>query len=297
MYVLRLVCNFEFKILKFICPQGDRPKGEKLIFVIWDFICAMAIITLEEDIMHLRASGRILAKTLASLEERVQPGVSAEELDELADELIQSEGAIASFKNYGDKGNEYPAAICVSVNDEIVHALPSKEKVFKEGDIVGIDCGVSYHGLFTDAAVTLAVGEISPEKQTLLDVTKKSMYAGIKQAKPGNTISDISKAIQASINEEKYGIIRDLVGHGVGYGVHEDPRIPNFWPFRGNGGSGLTIVEGMVLAIEPMVTLGDWKIVTGKDGWSVHTADGSASAHFEHTILVRKSGAEIVTQG
>ena len=256
----------------------------------------MAIITLEEDIMHLRASGRILAKTLASLEERVKPGVSAEELDELADELIQSEGGIPSFKNYGSKGNEYPCAIWVSVNDEIVHALPSKEKVFKEGDIVGIDCGVSYNGLYTDSAITIAVGDISPEKSALLEVTKKSMHAGIKQAKPGNTISDISKAIQASIDEEKYGIVRDLVGHGVGYGVHEDPHIPNFWPWRGNGGSGPKIVEGMVLAIEPMVTLGDWKTVTGKDGWSVHTEDSSDSAHFEHTILVRKSGAEIITQ-
>jgi len=256
----------------------------------------MAIITREEDIELLRESGKILADTMKELVERVREGVSAAELNIFAEKYIHDHGAVPSFKMYGPKGREYPAALCVSVNDEIVHSLPSEDKIFTQGDVVGLDCGVNLHGLFTDCAMTVAIGDVSDSLSRLLSVTRRALESGIEQARIGNYIADISTAIQSAIPEHEYGIVRDLVGHGVGYAVHEDPRIPNFWPWKNGTDRGPQIVKGMVLALEPMVTTGDWHIVTGEDGWSVKTQDGSIAAHFEHTVIVTKDGPEVITK-
>ncbi len=256
----------------------------------------MAIITREEDIELLRESGNILAHTMKELVDMAQEGMSAAELNTRAEKIIHRHGAVPSFKFYGPKGREYPAALCVSVNDEVVHSLPAEDKIFKDGDVVGIDCGVNFHGLFTDCAVTVAIGAVSDSVNRLLSITQTALKKGIEKVLPGNYIADISTAIQSAIPESEFGIVRDLVGHGVGYAVHEDPRIPNFWPWKGGADRGPKIVEGMVLAIEPMVTMGDWHIVTGEDGWSVKTKDGSLAAHFEHTVLVTKDGPEVMTR-
>lgn len=256
----------------------------------------MAIITLEEDIELLKESGNILAQTMAQLVDMAREGVSAWQLNIFAEHFIQEHGAVPSFKMYGPKGREYPAALCVSVNDEIVHSLPSEDKLFKQGDVIGLDCGVNFHGLFTDCAVTVAIGNVSDGVSRLLSVTRGALECGVEKACVGNDIADISTAIQNAIPENEFGIVRDLVGHGVGYAVHEDPRIPNFWPWKNGTDRGPRIVEGMVLALEPMVTTGDWHIVTGEDGWSVKTKDGSLAAHFEHTVLVTKDGPVVITK-
>lgn len=224
----------------------------------------------------------------------VRPGLYASELDARAAELIREGGDTPAFLNYQPYGasRPYPANLCVSINDEIVHGIPTEgDKVLKEGDIVSIDLGLIHKGLITDAAITVPVGKISKELSGLLSDTKEALMAGIKAAKGGARVGDISSAIQAIGKAKGYGIVEELAGHGVGYHVHEDPYVPNF----GHAGKGELLKPGMVIAIEPMFNIGTKKIRLDADGYTYRTADGKPSAHFEHTIVITKSGAEILT--
>ncbi len=236
--------------------------------------------------------GRHLANILARVAEQAVPGITTGELDSIAEELIRKAGGRPSFKNYKTEGTKmpYPASLCVSVNDEVVHGIPGK-RVLLDGDIVGLDIGMEYEHIFTDTAVTVCVGKVSDEKNKLVEVTRRALEIGIGVVHDGVHIGDIGEAIQAYVEGEGFGVVRELVGHGVGDKVHEDPEIPN-WGTRGTRG---ILSEGMVVALEPMVTMGSPKIKVSKDGWIWSTRDKKPAAHFEHTILVTKTGAEIIT--
>lgn len=241
----------------------------------------------KQDIAIMRAGGTIAARVLSELAKAAKPGKTILVLDTLAEEIIKKAGGTPSFKGF--KG--YPAATCISVNDEIVHGIPS-DRVLVDGDIVGIDVGVYYKGFHTDTAITVAVGQISSEAQKLIDTTKKSLDIAIKMIKPGLHLGDIQAEIQETIEGAGFSVIRDLAGHGVGRNLQEAPSIPNY----GQNGHGLVLKEGMTLAIEPMTAMGDWQVKMLDDGWTVVTADQSLSAHFEHSIAVTKAGCEILTQ-
>ena len=249
---------------------------------------AMAVsIKSAREIAVMRESGRILAEVHERLGKEIKPGISTYEINRIGEEMIRSYGCIPSFLNY----NGYPASICVSVNDEVVHGIPSKKRILKEGDIVSLDAGVIYKGYHSDAARTHGVGKISEEAQALIDATKQSFYEGIKMARAGNRLFDISEAIDSYISRFGYGIVRDLVGHGVGSSLHEDPQIPNFAQRR----RGMKLRPGMTLAIEPMINAGGWEVEWLEDDWTVVTADGSWSAHYENTILITEGEPEILT--
>lgn len=239
------------------------------------------------EIELMRESGRILAKVHAALGEAIRPGMSTLEIDTMGEELIRSCGCIPNFLHY----NGYPASICVSVNNEVVHGIPKKERILKEGDIVSLDAGLIYKGYHSDAARTYGVGKISDEAARLIEVTKQSFFEGIKMAKEGNHLHDISAAIDAYVSPFGYGIVKDLVGHGIGTKLHEDPQIPNFAQKR----RGVRLCAGMTLAIEPMINGGGWEVDFLKDGWTVVTRDGSLSAHYENTILITDGEPEILT--
>lgn len=250
----------------------------------------------ELEISIVRESGKRLGNILQKLASLVKSGISTGFLDERAANLIREAGGDAVFKGYKAYGSRgaYPAHVCVSTNDEIVHGIPRTDRILKEGDIVGLDIGMRYPsrtGLVTDTAVTVPVGSISPEAKKLLLATKEALYAGIAAAHVGGRMGDIGAAIQARLEKDKLGIIRELVGHGVGKKLHEDPYVPNY----GTEGEGEVLKEGMVLALEPMATLGSSRIVLDKDGWTYKTKDGSLAGHFEHTIIIRKSGTEVLT--
>lgn len=241
-----------------------------------------------EEIEIMRKAGHISGLVLDTLKKEIKPGMTTFEIDATADRIIEENGATASFKGFGG----YPAATCVSVNEEIVHGIPSKGRIVKEGDIVGIDVGAYYQGFHSDTAITVPVGVISGEKQRLLDITQKSLMDGIKLVKPGVHLGDIQAVIQETIESAGFGVIRDLTGHGIGRQLQEAPQIPNY----GKKGTGLILKEGMVICIEPMVSIGTWQVRVKPDGWTVVTADGSPSAHFEHTIAVTKDGFEVLTK-
>lgn len=240
------------------------------------------------EIALMRESGRILAEVHKRLEEVIKPGISTYDIDRIGEEMIRSYGCIPSFLNY----NGYPASICVSVNDEVVHGIPNKKHFLKEGDIVSLDAGVIYNGYHSDAARTHGVGKISKEAQDLIDATKQSFFEGIRMARAGNRLNDISKSIDYYISGFGYGIVRDLVGHGVGSKLHEDPQIPNFAQRR----RGVKLRPGMTLAIEPMINMGTWEVEWLEDDWTVVTADGSLSAHYENTVLITEGEPEILTK-
>jgi methionyl aminopeptidase len=241
----------------------------------------------KHEIELMREAGRILGTVLNELEKECKPGVTTYHINKIGDEMIKSYGCIPSF--YGYQG--YPASICVSVNEEIVHGIPSKSRVLKDGDIVSLDAGVIYKGYHSDAARTYAVGNISKEAAKLIEVTRQSFFEGIKFAKEGCHLYEISNAI-ADYNESfGYGVIRDLVGHGIGTELHEDPEIPNFRQER----RGMKLYEGMTLAIEPMVSAGDYRVKWMDDDWTASTKDNSLSAHYENTVLVTKDGPEILS--
>lgn len=246
-----------------------------------------------KEIAILREGGRRLAEILRAVKAKVAPGVTTSELDDLAVQMIKNYGDKPAFRGYRPEGSylAYPASLCVSVNDEIVHGIPS-QRVLKDGDIVGLDCGLEHEGLFTDAAISVPVGQVDPELRKLLAVTEESLYRGIKMAKPGNRLGDIGQAIGTFIEANGYGVVEELSGHGVGYKPHEEPYVPNF----GQSGTGLELKPGLVIAIEPMAALGTGKIKLGKDGFTFSTKDGKISAHFEHTIVITKDGAEILTK-
>lgn len=263
-----------------------------------------------EEIVVIRQGGKILAQILKELAAMVKPGVSTGELEAAAEKMILEAGGRPSFKGYVSKGeNPFPTILCTSINDEIVHAPSLPSRVLKEGDIVGIDVGMEFpnselrmtndefkdlkKGLYTDCAVTVPVGQVSKEARRLIGITKEALMVGIRSIKAGHSIADIGRAIERYAQRQGVGIVRDLAGHGLGYEVHEAPRIPNFFDHTL---SNLEIKEGMVLALEPMFTLGDWRVATGPNGLTIKTADGSLAAHFEHTVVVTKNGCDIVTK-
>ena len=239
------------------------------------------------EIELMREAGRILAKVHEELGEAIQPGMSTLDIDRLGEKLIRGFGCVPSFKNY----NGYPASICVSVNNEVVHGIPNKHHIIQVGDIVSLDAGVIYKGYHSDAARTHAVGQISPEAQKLIDVTRQSFFEGIKFAKAGNHLNDLSSAIQAYAESFGYGVVRDLVGHGIGSHLHEDPEVPNFSRNR----KGIKLVPGMTLAVEPMINIGTPNVEWLDDDWTVVTKDGSLSAHYENTILITDGEPEILS--
>ena len=239
------------------------------------------------EIELMREAGRILAIVHDELEKAIKPGITTKQIDKLGEEIIRSYGCIPSFLNY----NGYPASVCVSVNDEVVHGIPNKKRILREGDIVSLDAGVIYKGYHSDAARTHAVGQISKEAQKLIDVTRESFYEGIKYAKAGNHLYDISKAIQNYVESHGFSVVRDLVGHGIGKELHEEPQVPNFK----QKGRGLRLQKGMTLAIEPMVNMGAYEVWWLEDDWTVVTQDESLSAHYENTVLITDGEPEILS--
>jgi methionyl aminopeptidase len=249
------------------------------------------LIKSKKEIDYIRDSCRIVAETLQLLKSNVQPGITTIELDRIAEDYIRSNNAVPAFKGYSQGGAPgFPGSICSSVDEEVVHGIPST-RILKVGEIVSLDIGVLKNGFFGDAALTVAVGNISDEKKKLMEVTERSLQLGIEQAIAGNKVHDISNAVQVYVEANGFSIVRDLCGHGVGKFLHEDPSIPNF----GRKGTGPKLKNGMTLAIEPMVNVGKYDVLTAKDGWTIISADGSTSAHFEHTILINNNLPEILT--
>ena len=240
----------------------------------------------EREINLIAESAQIVGDTLDMLSGKVKPGITLMELDTLAEKFIRSQDAVPAFKGYMG----FPATLCISVDDEVVHGIPS-DKVLNDGQIVGIDCGAVKNGYYGDSARTFAVGNISDEDKNLIDTTQKALYHGIEKAVPGNYVSDIGHAIQAYVEPKGYSIVRELVGHGIGTNLHEDPQVPNY----GDPGMGVELKEGMCLAIEPMINIGDKEVYTLDDGWTVKTKDGYNSAHFEHTIAILKNGPKVLS--
>jgi len=245
------------------------------------------ILKTDAQIEIMRRAGKIVAETLKMLEAEIKPGVKTSHLDSLAEDFIRSREAIPAFKGY----RGFPATACISVDDEVVHGIPGNREL-KEGQVVSVDLGAIVDGFYGDSAATFPVGEISEDKKRLLEVTRRSLEAGLAKVKTGVKLGLVSNTIQTVVEEAGFSVVRDMVGHGIGKHLHEDPQIPHFGP----SGSGPTLEKGMVLAIEPMVNMGEYKINQKPDGWTIVTADGSASAHFEHTIAVREDGADILTK-
>ena len=241
----------------------------------------------EKEIELMREAGRILAIVHEELRDFVRPGISTLDIDKKGYEIIKSFGCIPSFLHY----NGYPASICVSINDEVVHGIPRKDRILQDGDIVSLDAGLIYKGYHADAARTVAVGQISEEAQKLIDVTREAFFEGIKYAKAGNHLNDICKAIGDYAESRGYGVVRDLIGHGIGTHLHEDPEVPNFDMRK----RGIKLRPGMTLAIEPMINIGTWEVEWLDDDWTVVTADGELSAHYENTVLITDGEPEIFT--
>ena len=239
------------------------------------------------EIDLMRTAGKLLEEVHNELAAFVKPGISTLDIDRYGERLIRERGCIPNFLNY----NGYPASICVSVNDEVVHGIPREDRILQEGDIVSLDAGLIYKGYHSDAARTHAVGEISPEARQLIDATRQSFFEGIKLARAGHHLHEISNAVNDYIDEYGYGVVQDLVGHGIGERLHEDPQIPNFRQRR----RGVKLMPGMTLAVEPMINAGGWEVVWLDDDWTVVTEDGSLSAHYENTILITGGEPEILT--
>lgn len=247
----------------------------------------------DEDIENLKQGGKILAHILDEVEAAVQPGVTTWELNELAENLISKSGAEPSFKNYNmGKGIFYPASLCTSVNSVIVHGVPKKDEMLGQGDIVGVDLGLKWNGLYVDSARTIGVGKISELASRLIKVTEECLEQAIGLLRPGAKLGDLGARVESMAQENGFSVIRDLVGHGVGYKVHEEPKVPNF----GLPGTGEAVVPGMVLAVEPMISTGDYKLKHSKDGFGCELADGSLGAHAEHTVAITRDGAIILTK-
>lgn len=247
----------------------------------------MITIKSAKQVEKMRASAKITKEALELLEKHIKPGVNTAQLDKIAHDFIISKGAKPNFLNY----NGFLGSICASVNDEVVHGIPHKKVVLKEGDIISIDMGAVLDGWHSDAARTFGVGKISDEAQRLIDVTRESFFEGIKYLKHGAKLGDVSSAIQNYVEKNGYSVVRDLVGHGIGQNLHEDPSVPNF----GTAGRGVKLAAGMTLAIEPMVNAGTHKVAVLDDDWTVVTYDGNLSAHYENTVLITKDGYEILT--
>lgn len=241
----------------------------------------------QSELTVLREAGKILAEIVAALPCSLKSGITTKEVDIRTEGLIRGKGVIPAFKGY----RGFPACVCISVNDEVVHGIPGA-RILKEGDIVSIDVGIVHKGYYSDTAFTVGIGRIGSELEALVDVTRRSLYKGIAQARVNNHLSDISHAVQAFVESHRFSVVRDFVGHGIGKELHEDPEIPNFGPPH----QGPVLQEGMVFAIEPMVNLGGWQTKVLSDGWTVVTCDGRPSAHFEHTVAITAHGPEILTE-
>jgi methionyl aminopeptidase len=239
------------------------------------------------EIGLMRAAGHVLADVVQHLREIVKPGLSTLEIDEDVEAFIVARGAKPAFKGY----RGFPATVCISINEEVVHGIPSAHRRLKEGDIVGLDLGCIVDGYYADCAFTLALGDVPPKVQQLLDVTRASLDLAIEECRPGRRLSDVSHAVQAHVEQNGFSVVRAFVGHGIGRALHEDPQVPNF----GDPGRGPQLRPGMVLAIEPMVTMGSWEVKVLDDGWTAVTRDGSLAAHFEHTIAVTEADPEVLT--
>lgn len=246
----------------------------------------MITVKTPEEIAIMAEGGKILARIMKELEKEVRPGITTKELDRLAESLILKSGGKCSFKGY----EGFPACLCTSINEEIVHVVPS-DRILKEGDIISLDLGIFYKGFHTDMAITLSVGKVDPEILRLIRVTKKALKRGIKKVRPGNTFGDIGNTIQRYVESQGFNVVRDLCGHGIGKELHEDPKILNY----GKRHRGEEIKEGMTFCLEPMVIVGDWKIKKTADGYGYQTEDGSLSAHFEHTVVVTRGGVKVLT--
>jgi methionyl aminopeptidase len=239
------------------------------------------------EIGLMRTGGHILADVMERLRDTVKPGMSTLEIDEDVESFIRAKGAIPAFKGY----RGFPATVCISINEEVVHGIPSAHRRIKEGDIVGLDLGCIVEGYYADCAFTLAIGDVPPKVQQLLDVTRESLDVAIAECRAGRRLSDVSHAVQTHVERHGFSVVRAFVGHGIGRALHEDPQIPNF----GDPGRGPQLRPGMVLAVEPMVTMGSWEVKVLDDGWTAVTRDGSLAAHFEHTIAVTETGPEVLT--
>lgn len=248
----------------------------------------MIVLKTSRELAIMREAGRISAMALKVAGEAIEPGVSTWEIDRIARKYIESQGAVPSFLGYGG----FPASACISVNNVVIHGIPSKRQIIKAGDIVSIDIGAIYEGFNGDNAYTFPCGDISPEAQRLLDATRESLYEGIKQATAGNRLGDIGSAVQRYVEARGYSVVRDFVGHGVGAKLHEDPSVPNY----GTPGRGVRLLPGMTIAIEPMVNQGGHEVQVQKDGWTTVTRDGKLSAHFEHTVAITPDGPVILTR-
>ena len=248
----------------------------------------MILLKSPRELEHMRAAGRILAEVKTLLRDLVKPGLSTKEIDEKVEAFILGRGAASAFKGY----RGYPATVCTSINQEVVHGIPSPKRKLKEGDIIGLDLGCIVEGYYGDCAVTLPVGTVPARVQELLDVTRESLDKAIVQCRVGNRIGDISHAVQTHCEGHSFGVVRAFVGHGIGRALHEEPQVPNF----GDPGRGPVLKAGMVLAIEPMVTMGSWEVQVLEDGWTAVTADGSLAAHFEDTIAITDDGPEVLTR-
>jgi methionyl aminopeptidase len=250
----------------------------------------MIVLKSAHELALMREAGRIVAEVLARIQETVVPGMTTADLEKIADDIIVGQhGAIPSFKGY----RGFPGLVCTSINEEIVHGIPGK-RVLNPGDIVGVDVGVIHKGYHGDAAITVAAGEVDAESRRLMEVTDRALRIGIETAKPGNWTSDISKAIQEYVEAQGYSVVREYTGHGIGRQMHEDPQIPNY--YEPKLGGRVRLRPGMTFALEPMVNMGDWRTRVLDDHWTVVTADGKRSAHFEHTVAVTKNGPEILTR-
>ena len=246
----------------------------------------------EEEIEKIRRASDIVVEVLDRLSEETKLGVSTWDLDKIAEELTLKKGAIPAFKGY----RGYPASVCFAVNEEVVHGIPSKKKILKEGDIVSLDFGAYLDGFYGDSAITVPVGKVSQLADSLLLVTRNSLYEGIKMARASNRLFDISQAIQNCVENEGFSVVRAFVGHGIGRKLHEDPQVPNFVPENGHWGKGIRLKPGMVIAIEPMVNVGSPDVKVLGDGWTAVTVDGTLSAHFEHTVAILEDGPKILTE-
>ncbi|MBQ1801157.1 MAG: type I methionyl aminopeptidase [Prevotella sp.] len=246
----------------------------------------------EDEIELMRQANQLVGKTLGELAKHIKPGVTTLQLDTIADEFIRDHGAIPTFKNFPNPfGGPFPASICTSVNDVVVHGVPDSKTVLKDGDIISIDCGTLLDGFNGDSCYTFCVGDVSPEVRQLLKITKESLYLGIEQATAGKRVGDIGDTVQTYCESHGYGVVRELTGHGIGKEMHEDPQIPNY----GRRGNGALLKSGMCIAIEPMITMGNRQIWMMPDKWTIRTRDGKPAAHFEHTIAIRRGKAEILS--
>ncbi|MGD0946351.1 MAG: type I methionyl aminopeptidase [Candidatus Binatia bacterium] len=244
------------------------------------------------EIEVMRAANLIVAEVLAQLREHVRPGVTTAELDRIAEELTRQRSAVPAFKGYEVNGRVFPKNVCISINEEIVHGIPSQKRALQKGDIVGIDFGVRYQGLYGDAAITVAVGQTDTESQRLMQATHEALWAGIEQVRVGHRLGDVSAAIQERAERDGFSVVREFVGHGIGKRLHEEPQVPNF----GTRDRGVRLREGMVLALEPMVNAGGADVTIKEDGWTAVTRDGSRSAHFEHSVAVTETGPYVLSQ-